>query len=191
MWKAGHQLAVLRQISRSQSMKAQHHMAKMCNDVLSILTQLKTRTGKENSNFFTYWCPISTCYIKDKILDKRHFIQSINDHQAYNACNKYFTTSQLLLSNTACESQTHKTTLKSIIIKYMTTTTTVLWPFIYTGHPALAGTAPKNWRISFVQSFTARMPWLTATTAFRLGRRCCSSPQQCYLHSLCTLYNWK
>ena len=31
-----------------------------------------------------------------------------------------------------------------------------------------------------VQSFTARMPFLTATSAFGLGRRCWSSPQQCY-----------
>jgi len=33
-----------------------------------------------------------------------------------------------------------------------------------------------------MQSFTARMPLLTATSAFGLGRRCWSSPQQCYLH---------
>jgi len=38
-----------------------------------------------------------------------------------------------------------------------------------------------------VQSFTARMPLLTATGAFGLGRRRWSSPQQCYLHCLCTL----
>ena len=31
------------------------------------------------------------------------------------------------------------------------------------------------------------MPLLTATSAFRLGRRHWSSPQQCYLHRLCTL----
>jgi len=33
-----------------------------------------------------------------------------------------------------------------------------------------------------VQSFTARMPLLMATSAFGLGRRHWSSPQQCYLH---------
>ena len=38
----------------------------------------------------------------------------------------------------------------------------------------------KNWRILLVQSFTAR----TATSIF--GGRCWSSPQQCYLHCLCT-----
>jgi len=32
-----------------------------------------------------------------------------------------------------------------------------------------------------VQSFTARMPLLMATSAFGLGRRHWSSPQQCYL----------
>jgi len=41
-----------------------------------------------------------------------------------------------------------------------------------------------------VQSFTARMPLLVATSTFRLGRRHCSSPQQCYLHCLRT-FNWK
>ena len=35
-----------------------------------------------------------------------------------------------------------------------------------------------------VQSFTARMPLLTATSAFGLGRRCWSSPQPCYLRWL-------
>ena len=44
----------------------------------------------------------------------------------------------------------------------------------------------KNWRILSMQSFTARMPLLMATSAFRLGRRCCSSAQQCYLHCLRT-----
>ena len=37
-----------------------------------------------------------------------------------------------------------------------------------------------------VHSFTARMPLLTAASAFRLGRRCWNSPPQCYLHCLCT-----
>jgi len=44
----------------------------------------------------------------------------------------------------------------------------------------------KNWRILLVQSFTARMPLLTGTSAFGLGRRRWSSPQQCYLHCLRT-----
>ena len=35
-----------------------------------------------------------------------------------------------------------------------------------------------------VQSFTAHMPLLTATSAFGLRRICWSSPQQCYLHLL-------
>ena len=49
----------------------------------------------------------------------------------------------------------------------------------------------KNWRILLVQSFTARMPLLTATSAFGLGRRRWSSPQQCYLHGLCTFkFTW-
>jgi len=39
-----------------------------------------------------------------------------------------------------------------------------------------------------MQSFSASMPLLTATSAFGLGRRCWSSPQQCYLHCLRT-YN--
>ena len=41
-----------------------------------------------------------------------------------------------------------------------------------------------NWRILSVQSFTACMPLLTATSAFGSGRRCWRSPQQCYLHCL-------
>jgi len=43
----------------------------------------------------------------------------------------------------------------------------------------------KNWRILLLQSFTARVPLLTATSGSGLGRRCWSS-RQCYLHSLCT-----
>ena len=42
----------------------------------------------------------------------------------------------------------------------------------------------NNWRILLVQSFTAHMPLLTATSAFGLGRRRWSSPRQCYLHCL-------
>ena len=45
----------------------------------------------------------------------------------------------------------------------------------------------KNWRILWVQSFTAHMPLLTATSTFGLGRRRWSSPQQCYLHCLRTI----
>ena len=44
----------------------------------------------------------------------------------------------------------------------------------------------KNWRILLVQSFTARMPLLMATSTLRLGRRRWSYPQQCHLHCLCT-----
>jgi len=46
----------------------------------------------------------------------------------------------------------------------------------------------KNWRILSVQSFTAHMPLLAATSAFGLGRRRWSSPQQCYLHCLRKIY---
>ena len=42
-----------------------------------------------------------------------------------------------------------------------------------------------------VQSFTSRMPLLTATIAYRLGRRRWSSPQRCYLHCLGTLLTIK
>ena len=38
------------------------------------------------------------------------------------------------------------------------------------------------------QSFTAHMPLLTATNAFRLGRRCWSSPQWHCLHHICTIW---
>ena len=41
--------------------------------------------------------------------------------------------------------------------------------------------------ILLVQSFTARMPLLTAISVFGLWKRCWSSPQQCYLHCLYTL----
>ena len=54
--------------------------------------------------------------------------------------------------------------------------TTVLWPLYRS----------TCIRILSVQSFTAHMPLLTTTSAFGLGRRCWSSPQQCYLRSLCT-----
>ena len=52
----------------------------------------------------------------------------------------------------------------------------------YTGQPTLAGPPVKNWRILLVQSFTACMPLLIATSAFGIGRRCWSYPQQHYLH---------
>jgi len=51
----------------------------------------------------------------------------------------------------------------------------------YTDQPVLAGT----WKILLVQSFTARVPLLTVTSALGLGRRHWSS-QQCYLHCLRT-----
>jgi len=41
-------------------------------------------------------------------------------------------------------------------------------------------------KILLEQSFSAHMPLLTAISTFGLGRRCSSSPQQCYLHHLCT-----
>ena len=44
--------------------------------------------------------------------------------------------------------------------------------------------AVNNWRMLLVQSFTARMPLLTATSALGLGRKRWSSHQQCYLHCL-------
>jgi len=44
----------------------------------------------------------------------------------------------------------------------------------------------KNWRILLVQSVTAHMLLLTATSTFGLGRRRLSSPQHCYLHCLHT-----
>jgi len=50
----------------------------------------------------------------------------------------------------------------------------------YTGQSVLATAPPvENWRLLLVQSFTARMHLLTATSAFGLGRRRWSSPQQC------------
>jgi len=45
----------------------------------------------------------------------------------------------------------------------------------------------KNRRILLLQSFTARMPLLTAISAFGLGRRRRSSPQQYYRRCLCIL----
>ena len=45
----------------------------------------------------------------------------------------------------------------------------------------------KNWRILSVQSFTARMRLLAATSTFGLGKGRWSSPQQCYLHCLDTV----
>ena len=64
--------------------------------------------------------------------------------------------------------------------------------FTATIHIKLHWPAPpvKNWRILLVQSFTARMPLLMATSTYGLGRRCWSSTQQCYLHCLCTLNNF-
>jgi len=61
---------------------------------------------------------------------------------------------------------------------------------IRTGQPKLAGSpAPpvKNYTILLVQSYCL-MPLLTATSAFGLQRIRWSSPQQCYLHCLRTLY---
>jgi len=49
----------------------------------------------------------------------------------------------------------------------------VLLPFYshYTGQPVLTITPTKDWRILLVQSFTDYVPFLTATSAFRIGRR--------------------
>jgi len=66
------------------------------------------------------------------------------------------------------------------------TTTTVLRP-----------SYEKTWHLQLrtggfcwcKQSFAVRMSLLTATSAFGLGRRCCSAPQQGYLHCLRTLTN--
>ena len=41
-----------------------------------------------------------------------------------------------------------------------------------------------NWRILLEQSFSARMPLLTATSIIELGRRCWSSPQQHYINTV-------
>jgi len=41
------------------------------------------------------------------------------------------------------------------------------------------------------RSFIANVPLLTATSAFRLGRRHQSSPQRCYLHYLHTMQTTK
>jgi len=55
----------------------------------------------------------------------------------------------------------------------------------YTGQSALATAPPvENWKLLLVQSFTARMHLLTATSAFGLGRRRWSTPQQCSTYSL-------
>jgi len=48
----------------------------------------------------------------------------------------------------------------------------------------------QNWRILLVQSFSARMPLQTASSTFRLWRKCWSS-QHCYLHCLCTFVTKK
>jgi len=44
----------------------------------------------------------------------------------------------------------------------------------------------NNWRILLVQTFTPHLPLLMATSTFGLGRRRCSSLQQCYLYCLHT-----
>jgi len=64
------------------------------------------------------------------------------------------------------------------------TTTTAAFYGHYTGQLVLAGTS----RILFVQSFTACMPLLTASSAFILEIRYWSAPQQCYLHCLHMLF---
>jgi len=56
----------------------------------------------------------------------------------------------------------------------------------YTGQPASASTPSEQLEDFAGAKFTARMPLLTATSAFRLGR-CLSSPQWCYMHHLHTM----
>ena len=65
----------------------------------------------------------------------------------------------------------------------------LLLPFYghYTGRSVLASNPGKNWRTLLEQRFTACMPLLMATSAFGLKRTVQSSPQWCYLHSLCTV----
>ena len=65
--------------------------------------------------------------------------------------------------------------------KTTTTTTTIL-------RPLYRSTCISQYLLLLVFSFASRMPLLTATSAFRLGRRRWSSPQQCYLFCLCSLY---
>ena len=49
--------------------------------------------------------------------------------------------------------------------------------FLVPAHPGIPGKGPLNGCVCLlVQSFTARMTLLTATSAFGLGRRCWSSP---------------
>jgi len=62
----------------------------------------------------------------------------------------------------------------SFMIGLFTTTTTISWPLYMSA----------NWMILLMQSFTPHMPLLTAASAFR---RRWYSPQECYLHCLCTL----
>ena len=49
----------------------------------------------------------------------------------------------------------------------------------------------KNCRILLVQSFTARMPLLMATSTFVLGRIRWSCTQQCYVHCLKDICDWR
>ena len=49
--------------------------------------------------------------------------------------------------------------------------------FLVPAHLGIPGKGPLNGCVCLlVQSFTARMTLLTATSAFKLGRRCWSSP---------------
>jgi len=81
---------------------------------------------------------------------------------------------------------TNGTDIHSCVCQFMSYVsegpTTILWPLYYR-----STCVSWHWRILLVQSFTARMPLLTTTSAFGLGRRCWSFPQQCYLHCLRTL----
>jgi len=75
----------------------------------------------------------------------------------------------------------------SVIMLTTTTATTILWSSYkatcISWHPQLR---TGGFCCSKVLLPSAHMPLLTATYAFRLGRRRQSSPQWCYAHLLCT-----
>ena len=54
----------------------------------------------------------------------------------------------------------------------------------YTSQPALTDTS--SWELEDFVGTKFYCPHALATSVFGLGRRCWSSPQQCYLHCLCT-----
>ena len=66
-------------------------------------------------------------------------------------------------------------TAKSMYTQPLRPTSTVQDRLCQPAHPV------ENWRILLVQKLYCRMPLLTPTSAFGLGRRRWSSPRQCYL----------